>query len=105
MLQRRSGKSESQLFALPSHRILWLVRIMKVVETHVRTSFLTAATIVIRRLAATVAFACVMLGGFSPTTAIAQEFVRQRLLVHNFEGRGSLGRRAADAVDDVVGHG
>ncbi len=43
--------------------------------------------------------------GFSPTTAIAQEFVRQRILVHNFEGRGDMGRKAGDAVEDAIGHG
>ena len=38
--------------------------------------------------------------------ASAQEFVRQRLLVHNFEANaGSLGRRAADEVNSVIGHG
>ncbi len=54
-------------------------------------------------MAAAVVFAAA--GGFSPMPAIAQEFVKQRILVHNFEGRGSLGRRAADAVDDAINDG
>jgi tetratricopeptide (TPR) repeat protein len=40
-----------------------------------------------------------------PTKVSAQEFTRQRLLVHNFEGRGDAGRKAADVVEDVVGRG
>lgn len=36
----------------------------------------------------------------------AQEFVRQRLLVHNFESKDvGLGRRAADKVNSVINHG
>ncbi len=43
------------------------------------------------------------LSGFPPTPAGAQEFVRQRLLVHNFDGgKGDLGRRVADAVSDAI---
>ncbi|MES2177260.1 MAG: hypothetical protein V4550_05290 [Gemmatimonadota bacterium] len=47
------------------------------------------------------------LGGLSPTRASAQqEFLRQRLLVHNFDGgKGSLGRRVGDAVDGALSHG
>lgn len=43
------------------------------------------------------------LGGVPPTPAAAQEFVRQRLLVHNFDaGGGNLGRRVGDAIADAL---
>jgi tetratricopeptide (TPR) repeat protein len=39
-------------------------------------------------------------------SAFAQEFVRQRLLVHNFESKDrSLGRRAADEINSVISDG
>jgi len=46
-------------------------------------------------------------GGFLPTTASAQEeFVRQRLLVHTFDGpRGSLGRRVGDEISSAIDDG
>ena len=45
-------------------------------------------------------------GGLSPMPVTAQEFIRQRLLVHNFDaGRGSLGRRLGDAVASAIEHG
>ncbi len=46
-------------------------------------------------------------GGLSPTPVTAQqEFIRQRLLVHNFDaGSGSLGRRLGDAIAGVIDHG
>jgi tetratricopeptide (TPR) repeat protein len=45
-------------------------------------------------------------GGLSPTPVTAQEFIRQRLLVHNFDaGRGSLGRRLGDAIAGAIDHG
>jgi predicted Zn-dependent protease len=45
-------------------------------------------------------------GSLSPTPVTAQEFIRQRLLVHNFDaGRGSLGRRLGDAIAGAIDHG
>ncbi|MEO7454789.1 MAG: hypothetical protein ABIY52_00910 [Gemmatimonadaceae bacterium] len=60
-----------------------------------------------RLTAVTVALAVATGAGLSPTPASAQqEFVRQRLLVHNFDaGRGSLGRRVGDAVEGAINHG
>lgn len=72
------------------------------VPTH--TSSLHYVVIVFRQFAATAAVVLAVAGGFSPMEASAQqEFVRQRLLVHNFDaGRGNVGSRVGDAVNSAI---
>ena len=56
-----------------------------------------------RRSLATGALLLAAADALSPAPASAQEFLRQRLLVHNFDaGLGSLGRRAGDAVASAI---
>jgi len=62
---------------------------------------------VLRFTIAITAAVAAIAGGFLPTTASAQEeFVRQRLLVHTFDGpRGSLGRRVGDEISSAIDDG
>jgi tetratricopeptide (TPR) repeat protein len=63
--------------------------------------------LVFRSPLAVTALVLAVAASLSPTPVTAQqEFIRQRLLVHNFDaGRGSLGRRLGDAIAGAIDHG